>query len=767
MVSNVKILPVPSVTTAERLALANIAAGNIVFDSDIQELFITNDGGATPTWTPVAGTIQNMQQTYDEGQNINFSASPAGGMAWFSSENSISFSPSPASGGLNYQVNDILTVSGGTAIVDAKIKVDTIGGSGEVLTYTIIDTGLYSVDPSPLTANPLAGGSGSGITVNLNTFQGGSIFFDPGSDGAIDLTGCDHSALRLSLVPTSQEGFLTTTQAGLWFDPDEGVLKYSDGSEIKTIQKLLSFSEGAVLFGGSTGEITEAVDSLFFDTAKGSLSVGASVQDVEISGSTVTPQLSNIGTTNGIFDGFSQINYFGAGTPENNLYFLASGGSQGSEIKVDPGNRVATFNFGGWDGAAGTPSFWPGASIDFNVDDTVNDGSVPIGMSISCNNLNSNTSSNFDMSSNGQIISTASDDAAVTSSIFTLNADGSAVLEGTGAATPTRTLLCDFASNIRLSSSEVTLSNNLEIEGQETSYTGNVIGATYTPETLMRVIADEAIAVGDAVTASTSTDYRVIKLGAGDSDDVLVIGFAKTSSTNPGDEILISGATLSIANNDAVGALSPGDAVKKSDAVNGKITKASAASGVIGLAAASAGVSSSVRIWHARSLPIISGGGSTPNYAQLENITTPIVGDPYFTPSILIQATSADMWEAVTSLTTSKSSVSSTSNGELIAGKTATYKVTLAITAGTNSGGNRRNFWGYTINQPLTDRNPADVDILVGHYSTDVGQPIAYSGHRIIDLNLNDRITLWYFQSGGAVVDVNLGAANFIIEEVK
>lgn len=687
---------------------------------------------------------QDMQSTYDEGREINMLPVDTGDIAWFSFEKSVNFGVIQ-NAGTGYLALDVLTVSGGTPIISATIRIDTVGGSGEVLTFTKLDSGLYNADPSPLLSNPMTGGAGAGFTIDLNMFQGGSIDFDPGSTRVIDLSGSDHGGLGLSQVPTGHESILTTETGVFWFDPLLNVCKYSDGTSIKTVQEALpAFTEGAVLFGGAAGEIDSSVDDIFFDKSAGNFSVGASVQDVELNGATATAKISGFGNVSGVFQGKIQVNYSNAATSQNTEYFLASRGSQGSEIKVEPNDGLGTILFGGWDGAVVNPGFHTSAGIDVQVDDTVADGSIPTNMEIFVNNPDQATGCSLNLSS-----------------------DGSMQFLSAGIATSTRTLLCDFASNIRLASSEVTLSNDLEIEGQETRHTGAVIGASYTPETLMRVIADEAIAIGDAVTASTTTDYRVVKVKSGDSNDVLVIGFAKTSSANPGDEILIAGAELSIALNDTVGALTRGDLVKKSDTVDGQIVKAVGPSGVVGLAAASAGVSSSVRVWHTRSLPEISGGASPLNYAQLEHVTIPAISAPFSSPSIQFTPTTIDTWEAVTSLPTAKSSVSSTSSGEIIIGKTGTYKVSLGVTAGTDSGGNRRNFWGYTVNQPLTDRAIGDVNVLVGHYSTDVEQPINYSNSQIADFTLNDRLTLWYLQSGGGFVQVNMGSANFIVEEIK
>jgi hypothetical protein len=71
--------------------------------------------------------------------------------------------------GTGYQVDDVLTLSGGTATTAATVTVATIGGSGEVLTVTVTEPGDYSATPS----NPVSttGGSGTGCTITATWGQ--------------------------------------------------------------------------------------------------------------------------------------------------------------------------------------------------------------------------------------------------------------------------------------------------------------------------------------------------------------------------------------------------------------------------------------------------------------------------------------------------------------------------------------------------------------------------------------------------------------------
>lgn len=69
--------------------------------------------------------------------------------------------------GTGYTVGDILTVAGGTVTHHAaQIRVLTVGGSGEILTARLWDSGGYSADPT-LSGNAVTGGTGSAATFDL------------------------------------------------------------------------------------------------------------------------------------------------------------------------------------------------------------------------------------------------------------------------------------------------------------------------------------------------------------------------------------------------------------------------------------------------------------------------------------------------------------------------------------------------------------------------------------------------------------------------
>lgn len=69
--------------------------------------------------------------------------------------------------GASYAANDVLTLVGGTFSQAAQITVDTVDGSGHVLTSHVSRAGAYSVLPSSFT---VSGGAGTGATFNTPTW---------------------------------------------------------------------------------------------------------------------------------------------------------------------------------------------------------------------------------------------------------------------------------------------------------------------------------------------------------------------------------------------------------------------------------------------------------------------------------------------------------------------------------------------------------------------------------------------------------------------
>lgn len=83
-----------------------------------------------------------------------------------------------AAAGTGYVVGDILTLSGGTSVYKATLRVTTLGGGGAITGTKIVEAGAYSIAP----ADPVGhtGGTGTGATFNLTFASNGwtQVFTD-------------------------------------------------------------------------------------------------------------------------------------------------------------------------------------------------------------------------------------------------------------------------------------------------------------------------------------------------------------------------------------------------------------------------------------------------------------------------------------------------------------------------------------------------------------------------------------------------------------
>ena len=70
-----------------------------------------------------------------------------------------------AAAGIDYTALDVLTVLGGNYVRPAKIRVDTVGGTGDITGSTLIEAGEYLA--APVSPVDVRGGTGSGATFNL------------------------------------------------------------------------------------------------------------------------------------------------------------------------------------------------------------------------------------------------------------------------------------------------------------------------------------------------------------------------------------------------------------------------------------------------------------------------------------------------------------------------------------------------------------------------------------------------------------------------
>jgi len=188
------VLLLPHLTTAQRIALVGIPAGSIVFDTDLSKQFITNNGGNTPTWEETNKTILK------------------------SSKKSVS-SASVAFGGTGYAFGNVISPSGGTADIPAKLVVAATGAGGSILAVAFIpingDSGVYSVSPI-LNSNPVTNvtGSGVGALLNLTMTDAGVVEIDPNNFAAISMN-TPHGYLKLPSIPPGQEQSVTMEEGGI------------------------------------------------------------------------------------------------------------------------------------------------------------------------------------------------------------------------------------------------------------------------------------------------------------------------------------------------------------------------------------------------------------------------------------------------------------------------------------------------------------------------------------------------------------------------
>ena len=116
--------------------------------TSVAELLITNNGGNTYTAEPsVAITAQG--------------AGAAAGQVYMKVN-----AATLVNSGINYIAGDTLLITGGAGTNNASIQVLTVGTFGEILTYVLTTSGLYSQLPI-LDNNSVIGGSGSAATFNL------------------------------------------------------------------------------------------------------------------------------------------------------------------------------------------------------------------------------------------------------------------------------------------------------------------------------------------------------------------------------------------------------------------------------------------------------------------------------------------------------------------------------------------------------------------------------------------------------------------------
>lgn len=116
--------------------------------------------------------------------------------------------------GANYSVNDELLLVGGTTRRDGKIRVDSVDLSGAILTFTVIDGGLFSaIPPSIYNVSTTTNGLGFGAKFDViwgveeveiinpgNDYETVTVNFQPGTDlGAGILTAAALATVNLDV----------------------------------------------------------------------------------------------------------------------------------------------------------------------------------------------------------------------------------------------------------------------------------------------------------------------------------------------------------------------------------------------------------------------------------------------------------------------------------------------------------------------------------------------------------------------------------------
>ena len=133
--------------------------------------------------------------------------------------------------GANYSVGDELLLVGGSSRRDARIRVDTVDVSGAILTYTIVDSGLFIEIPASIyNVATTTNGFGFNATLNLiwgvgeveiinfgNDYESVTVNFEPGTDlGDGVITAAATAVVDLDEFSTAYQTIasITVTAAG-------------------------------------------------------------------------------------------------------------------------------------------------------------------------------------------------------------------------------------------------------------------------------------------------------------------------------------------------------------------------------------------------------------------------------------------------------------------------------------------------------------------------------------------------------------------------
>ncbi|CAB4123399.1 hypothetical protein UFOVP41_51 [uncultured Caudovirales phage] len=171
-----------------------------VFDSAAVAAKVTGSiSGTILTVTAVAsGTIYPGQTIQGTGVTTGTIVTALGGSA------AISYSITAA--GTGYAVGDTITVTGGIYSQQTTYTVATIGGSGAVTGLTVVNYGVYTVNPgTPASTTTSGNGTGLTLTLTFGTGTGGTGTYVVSSSQTVSSTTL--YALNFSVLPNSDGAF--------------------------------------------------------------------------------------------------------------------------------------------------------------------------------------------------------------------------------------------------------------------------------------------------------------------------------------------------------------------------------------------------------------------------------------------------------------------------------------------------------------------------------------------------------------------------------
>jgi len=186
----------------------------------------------------------------------------------FTSTNKSVASVSIASGGSGYSFGDIISPSGGTAVIPAKLVVAATGPGGSILAASFIppnaDSGVYSVSP-PLSSNPFVTltGSGSGALINIVMQDSGVVTIDPNNPASINMN-TPHGYLQLPSIPPGQEQSVTMNEGGIRYQNTTDSI-YLQGQS--TLSKILTDQDGVLFSANNLSDVSD------LQTSRANLSV--------------------------------------------------------------------------------------------------------------------------------------------------------------------------------------------------------------------------------------------------------------------------------------------------------------------------------------------------------------------------------------------------------------------------------------------------------------------------------------------------------------